>query len=189
MFIIKRLTASVVLFLLLAGILPAQEDKSFHRTYTLYGISFEVSCDNNSSLGTLTVKTEGLVRDEILTQTIDGTVNRAEIADMNSDGAPEIYIFITSSGSGSYGSVIAYSSNRNQSVSKICFPEDNPKEKILQGYMGHDRFTVRKHRLERRFPLYRKYDTNAFPAGRMQTVLYKLVPGEATWQLQPIQTQ
>ncbi len=52
-------------------------------------------------------------------QEIDGTVSGVEIADFNSDGSPEIYVYVTSAGSGSYGDLVAYSSNNNKSISGI----------------------------------------------------------------------
>jgi len=51
------------------------------------------------------------------------------------------------------------------------------------GYMGHDEFAVVESSLARRFPIYKKGDSNANPTGGMRQLQYKLVPGEATWQL------
>ena len=42
----------------------------------------------------------------------DGTITGMEIDDMDANGFPEIYVYVTSAGSGSYGSLIAYASNR-----------------------------------------------------------------------------
>ena len=40
--------------------------------------------------------------------------------------------------------------------------------------------------LVRRFPLYNRGDSNAKPTGGIRQVTYKLVPGEAIWQLKPV---
>jgi hypothetical protein len=90
---------------------------------------------------------------------------------------------VTSAGSGSYGSLIAYASNRNRSISLITLPplEDDPA--MAEGYMGHDRFAVGEAVLVRRFPLYRAGDTNAKPTGGTRQVQYKLEAGEAGWVL------
>lgn len=39
------------------------------------------------------------------------------------------YVYVTSAGSGSYGSLIAYASNRNKSLSAVSLPslEDDPE--------------------------------------------------------------
>ncbi len=168
--------------------LGAQENTAFNKTFTLKSITFHVSCPNDSSLSKLTIKTKGLKFDDVLEKEIDGTVSEAKVADLNSDGAPEIYVFTTSAGSGSYGSVVAYSSNHNKSISEIYFPEMDPKNKAFKGYMGHDEFTLTRNRLVRHFPLYKEGDSNANPTGGTRQLEYKLVPGEATWQLKLLKT-
>jgi len=176
------------LTLFLATTLSAQEGVAFNKTFTLKEITFHVTCPNDSSLSKLTIRTKGLERDDVITKKIDGTVSSAEIADLNSDGTPEIYVFSTSAGSGSYGSVIAYSSNHNKSLSEIYFPEDDLNLKAFQGYMGHDKFTIVRNRLVRHFPVYTGNDSNAKPTGGRQQLEYELVPGEAVWQLKLLKT-
>ncbi|OQX50171.1 MAG: hypothetical protein B5M46_01400 [Epsilonproteobacteria bacterium 4484_20] len=176
------------LTLLLSATLSAQEGVAFDKTFTLEGITFHVTCPNDSSLSKLTIKTKGLEMDDVIEKEIDGTVNGADVADLNGDGAPEIYVFTTSAGSGSYGSVVAYSSNNNKSVSEIYFPEVDLKNKASKGYMGHDEFTIIENRLARRFPVYNDKDRNAKPTGGMRQLTYKLLPGEAAWQLKLVKS-
>jgi hypothetical protein len=59
--------------------------------------------------------------------------------------------------------------------------EDDKKNSV--GYMGHDEFTVVENSFARRFPIYKKEDSNAKPTGGMRQLQYELVPGEATWIL------
>ena len=49
--------------------------------------------------------------------------------------------------------------------------------------MGHDEFTVIENSLARRFPVYNKDDANCCPKGGTRQLQYKLVAGEASWQL------
>ena len=184
----KSITVLLMALWLTSPIIQADESNSFNKTFTLEGITFQVSCPNDSSLSKLTIKTKGLTHDETITKEIDGTVSGAEVADLNKDGAPEIYVFTTSAGSGSYGTVVAYSSNHNKSISDIYFPEDDLKNKAFKGYMGHDVFSIDKNRLLRRFPVYNKDDSNAQPSGGMRQLEYELVPGEATWQLKLVKS-
>ena len=114
---------------------------------------------------------------------VDGTVVGAEIADINADGSPEIYIYATSAGSGSYGSLIAYAANQNKSLSEIYLPAVNDNDKQAKGYMGHDEFAVGEGALLHRFPIYREGDNNANPTGGMRQIQYKLIQGEAGWVL------
>ena len=94
-------------------------------------------------------------------------------------------VYVTSAGSGSYGSLIAYASNRNRSISSIYLPplEDDPE--AATGYMGHDRFVVGEGALVRNFPVYREGDTNSAPTGGTRQIQYHLQAGEAGWRLVP----
>ncbi len=75
-------------------------------------------------------------------QEIDGEVVDAEVADLNQDGFPEIYVYTASAVSGSYGSLVAYGSNANKSMTAIYLPELSDDKKNSIGYMGHDIFSI-----------------------------------------------
>jgi hypothetical protein len=47
----------------------------------------------------------------------------AEVADLNADGQPEIYVFVQGAGSGSYGELVAYALNNGRSLTPITLPE------------------------------------------------------------------
>jgi hypothetical protein len=175
-----------LLFNILLGSVYARVDdgNGFRQTVELQGISFRVTCPNDSSNNILHVAPSGLTIDNAtIEQEIDGTVSGAEIADLNADGYPELYVYVTSAGSGSYGSLMAYGSNRNKSISAIYLPSISDNEKLAKGYMGHDEFTVGEGVLLRRFPIYRESDNNANPTGGMRQIQYKLIQGEAGWIL------
>lgn len=156
----------------------------FDRTLALQGIRFRVTSPNDGSINKLRIEPSGLEIDNTaIEREIDGTVTGAEIADLNVDGSPEIYVYVTSAGSGSYGSLVAYSANRKKSLSEIYLPDISADKKNGRGYMGHDEFAVVENVLARRFPIYRDGDTNAKPSGKMRQLQYKLVKGEASWQL------
>ncbi|MCP9780612.1 MULTISPECIES: hypothetical protein [Cyanobium] len=120
------------------------------------------------------------IRQEIL-----GSVSGVEVADLDANGLPEVYVFITSAGSGSYGSMEGWALNKGRrSLSTIHMPELTGQ--AAQGYQGHDEFAVVELTLARRFPIYRPGDNNAKPTGGTRQISYKLVPGEASWQLKPV---
>ena len=161
-----------------------ESKQGFDKTLKLHGISFRVSTPNDSSINELSIVPNGLEEDNRpIKQKIEGTVTNAEIADLNADGSPEIYIYVTSAGSGSYGQLVAYSANNNKSLSEIYLPPLTDDEKNAQGYMGHDEFAIVENTLVRRFPIYDAKDSNANPTGGTRQLQYKLVPGEATWIL------
>lgn len=156
----------------------------FQRALDLQGITFKITCENDSSLPTLTVVPAGLkLKNSPIVRQVDGSVVGADAADLNADGSPEVYVYVQSAGSGSYGSVVAYSANRRTSLSEIYLPPITEHPAAAAGYAGHDEFSVVGTALVRRFPLYRENDTNASPTGRTRTIHYTLVPGEAGWIL------
>ena len=159
-------------------------EQGFDRTLELLGIRFHITCANAGSLNTLQIVPAGLEIDNApFREEIDGTVSGAEVADLNGDGSPELYVYVTSAGSGSYGSLVAYAANRRKSLSTIYLPPIPDDSALAKGYMGHDRFAVEAGRLTRSFPLYRDTDSNAAPSGGQRQLYYRLVPGEAGWLL------
>jgi len=157
---------------------------AFDRTFEWQGIRFRVSSANEGSLNTLRIFPAGLEIDNSpIVREIDGTVTGAEVADLNADGSPEIYVYVTSAGSGSYGSLVAYSANRRKSLSEIYLPPVTENKAASEGYRGHDQFAVLEGVLGHRFPVYRPTDINAKPTGGMRQIQYKLIPGEAGWIL------
>ncbi|MCB1846459.1 MAG: hypothetical protein KDI04_03495 [Halieaceae bacterium] len=151
-----------------------------------YGdIRFALQASAGGSINQLRIQPAGLAVDnsEISTE-LDGTAYRAEIADLDSNGWPEVYVFVSSAGSGSYGSLAAYAVNNGKSITPIYLPPPEQSPRDFQGYMGHDRFAVEGDQLMRRFPVYRPTDSNATPTGGSRELRYRLVPGEAGWVLQ-----
>jgi hypothetical protein len=160
----------------------------FDRTLSEQGITFRVRSANKGSLNRVRIEPRGLKgNNAAVEKEIDGTVVDAEVADLNIDGSPEIYVYVTSAGSGSYGSLVAYAVNKRKSMSEIYLPSLVDDPKASKGYRGHDEFRVVESTLVRRFPVYRDGDTNAQPTGGIRQVQYKLKAGEAGWILRPDQ--
>jgi hypothetical protein len=150
----------------------------------IQGVTFLVESPNDSSINLVTVQAETSEGSfATLEAEADGTITNVEVEDLDANGYPEIYIYATSAGSGSYGSLIAYASNRNQSLTEIYLPPLEEDSAVVQGYMGHDEFAVAEGTLIRRFPVYREGDSNAEPTGGTRQIQYKLEAGEAGWRL------
>jgi uncharacterized protein len=161
-----------------------QSTNSFDKVVSLHGITFHVTTSGEGSLRQLSIIPTGLELDNrVISQEVDGSVIDVEIGDLNADGSPEIYIYTMSAGSGGYASVIGYSVNNKKSLSEIYLPEIDTASKEGQGYMGHDTFSLVENTLVRRFPIYKKDDTNANPTGGTRQLEYKLRNGEASWLL------
>jgi hypothetical protein len=150
-----------------------------------YGkLVLRVRATDVGSINRLSIEPTGLAAgDARIEQEIDGTVQRAEIADLDSDGWPELFVYVSSAGSGSYGSVVAYAVNNGKSMTPIYLPPIAAADSTSRGYMGHDEFAVVENRLVQRFPVYREGDTNSAPSGGMRQLQYRLTRGEAGWIL------
>jgi hypothetical protein len=157
---------------------------TFDKSLELQGLQFHVICPNDSSINELKIEVVGIEGTKSISREVDGFIVDAEIADLNADGFPELYVYAQSMGSGSYGSVIAYASNRNKSLSEIFMPPLDENAKAYKGYMGHDEFAVVEQKLARRFPIYKDGDTNALPTGGTRQIEYKLKGKEAGWVLE-----
>ena len=163
---------------------PPAPAAPFERTLELQGIRFQVSSENAGADNRLRIVPSGLAIDNTpIERAIDGRVTGAEVADLDADGSPEVYVYVQAAGSGAYGSLAAYSANRRKSLSEVYLPPLTEDPALAQGYQGHDAFAVLEGVLGRRFPIYRETDTNAAPTGGIRQVQYRLIPGEATWTL------
>jgi hypothetical protein len=181
----RRLLA-LPLLLLTANMPAAALAAPFKQTLSLQGVSFAVSAVGDGSTQLLRVKaSKGLKAYPPVGQDLSGRVSGAEVGDLNSDGRPELVVMVRSAGSGSYGSVEAWSAGRRR-LEPISLVELSGK--LAEGYMGHDQFALVGTTLVRRFPIYRPADSNANASGGTREIVYALVPGEAGWLLKPIRS-
>ncbi|MBT9266844.1 PliI family lysozyme inhibitor of I-type lysozyme [Pseudomonas sp. MG-9] len=158
--------------------------KPFDQTLELQGIAFHVSTEQVGDKPTLRIVPKGLEIDNtVIIQALSGDVVRAEVADLNNDGSPELYVFTRSPGRGMPGELIAYSANNKKSLSEIYLPPVSDNPKTAEGYQGEDSFAVVENTLVQRFPVYDSADAGAGRTGKMRQVQYKLVAGEAGWIL------
>lgn len=135
------------------------------------------------SLSTIEISTKDFEHNFPETYEDTDPISEVFIADLDGNGFDEIYIVTTSAGSGSYGKVMGFASNKDKSLSMINFPDIQEDDKLFEGYMGHDIFTIEDQKLIRTFPVYNKEDTNQNPTGGRRKLIYGLYPGEAMWQL------
>ena len=180
---LSQLTAAA---LLLATTLPgsAWAGAGFHKTLNLQGISFQVHSSGEGSQQQLTITTTGAKPPiKPIRKTVNGQVVGAEVADLNNNGMPEIYVFVQGAGSGSYGEVVGFAVTKGSELSPITLPELTGAN--AQGYQGHDQFQVVESCLARRFPIYKPGDSNAKATGGQRQICYKLTAGEAGFLLQP----
>lgn len=147
------------------------------NTLTWKDYTFVVTTSGNE----LTITPKGLseVNREEKHDIIGYSVTDVEAGDLNADGYPEVFVYLTSHGSGSYGRLIGYSVNNGKSMSLVAMPPVSDDPKISKGYMGHDQMKMAGNRFVLSFPIYKDSDTNAKPTGGTREVFYQLVDGEA----------
>lgn len=109
---------------------------------------------------------------------VKGRIKKTEIDDLNNDGYPDIVLYVFSGDSLQKGTVIGISSEKNQSVTPIVFPDVMDDQKLREGYKGFDDFNLMEGTLMRRYPLYVTDSLGSRPTGKMRQVLYRVVPGE-----------
>lgn len=110
---------------------------------------------------------------------VDGAVVGANVADLDNNRFPELYVYSRSDGSGSFGNVYAWQFLPRQKadinrVNWFALPE---------GYRGHDSLWVERGVLCRRYPVYQSSDPNFQPSGGIRTVYYQLQPAGAGYAL------
>jgi len=161
-------------------VLFADTAAAFEATQSLQGITFKVT----STGDTVTITPSGLGKDNSpVNAEVQGRVKRAEVADINADGSPEIYVFAAETGGDLRGSLIAYSANNKNSLSRIHLPPLEDDAKNARGYRGRDEFAVVENILARRFPIYPDDAAKTGPTGKLRQLQYKLHTGEAGWVL------
>lgn len=174
----------ILLFVAMVVANPSAWADPFFARMVAQEVTFEVESPNEGAINLVTIRAE--TPDGVLPPMeveADGSVTGVEVDDLNADGFPEVYVYVASAGSGSYGSLVAYASNRNRSLSAIYLPPIEDDSELAEGYMGHDSFAVGEGTLIRRFPVYRPGDTNAAPSGGTRQIQYTLEAGEAGWVL------
>lgn len=112
---------------------------------------------------------------------VDGTVLNAEVADLDGNRFPELYVYTATDGSGSFGRVYAWQfmPERLATITPVNW------SKPAEGYMGHDSLWVEPNMLCRKFPVYKPGDANAQPSGGAQMMRYYLRPVGTGYVLAP----
>jgi hypothetical protein len=100
------------------GAEAASPGAAFDRKLKLLGITFHVSSPNAASGNKLIITPAGLQADnKPISRPVDGIVIGAEVADLNADQSPEIYIYVREPGPQARGSLVTNSANRKKSLS------------------------------------------------------------------------
>jgi len=101
------------------GLTSPASASDYEESLTLQGVTFSVSATQSGGKSKLSITPSGLKAvNDAVTHDIDGRVVRAEVADIDANGDPEIYVFTATTGD-NVGGIIAYSTNNKKSMSQI----------------------------------------------------------------------
>jgi hypothetical protein len=184
---VARLAPVALLILTSTAAAQPETGGPFDRRLALRGISFHVSCPNDGPRPTLTITPAGLQIDNTpIVREVDGPVVGAEVADLDADGSPEIYVYTRASSAPPRTTLVAFAANRRKSLSDIVLPTVDAGTMGGKGFRGGDELRLAGRRLVRRFPVYRDGDADGAPTGGAREIQYVLARGEASWVLRPV---
>ena len=165
------LTFSAIIFLLSCNSNKAETKKEssenknqeYNKILNSDGIEFKISSENKDNKNIVSISTKGLSEVEY-NETFDiknYEITNSEVADLDSDGSPELFIYTQSKDKEKYTKVLIFSVNNKKSMSEAFFAEDNKSQ-------SQNKFFIEgKHLCE-------------VSSSNQQKVCYKLVNGEAS---------
>lgn len=144
-------------------------------TLKIGNAGYRVTCRNKSATeNQLIITPIGFQGAQKINYTLNGRLAQAEIDDLNSDGFPDLVLFIYTDSNAVFGTVFAFLSEANKSIAPCILPDIRMDGKINTGYKGHDQFSVMASYLQQKFPIYKAGDKDA-PTGGTRVILYQLV--------------
>lgn len=145
---------------------------NFYRSLSFEGVTFDINASGN---GMLTIRAYGLQGDDDVAehQVYGKNITGAEVADLDGNGSPEVFVYLTS-GNQSYGEVIAYSVLGRSAMVQVYFPGVQNNQAVNNGYMGYDEFAIVENRLVQRFPIF-QYGRRS---GKSRRIEWQMVRGE-----------
>lgn len=154
--------------------------RRYDSTMKIGKAGYKVTCTNrNPEKNTINISPIGFdntVRD--FSFEIKGRILKSEVDDVNRDGYVDLLLYVYNGDTLNKGSVICISSEANNSVVPIGFPDIVDDPKLREGYRGFDEFLLMEGILNRRFPLFTTDSTGSKPTGKTRQVIYRVVSGE-----------
>jgi hypothetical protein len=143
-------------------------------------VGYKVECLNKSFTQNLLlikpVGFEGTAKEIIFR--LNGRVFSTQIDDLNTDGFPDLLLFIYTDSNAVNGTVYCFISGQNRFIDYCILPDVIQNSKISKGYRGHDHFTLVEGTLYQQFPVYNSGDENNKPTGGSRVIQYRLINGE-----------
>lgn len=155
--------------------------RKFDTTVKMGRVGYRLTCKNNNpERNSASVNPIGFDKEmREFSFEVKGRITKAEIDDINRDGYPDLVFYVFSNDSIPRGNVIAISSEKNESVSPVIFPDIFDDPKLRLGYKGNDEFFLMEGFLVRRFPVYAAEGVTLPASGTLiRQIQYTVVMGE-----------
>lgn len=167
--------------------LKRNQNIAFEETLNQNGISFTISSPNVPERNTMVIFSTGM---ETLNDTfqieVEGMIHAAQLADINGDSYPEVYVFSKEKDNDQKGEVYIFTSYRNRSYGQAFFKEVPRANALAPSTTTTDRFKLEGGKLVREVGM--TVEGNAAQAApATSNIIYELRPGEASYQLIPLQ--
>lgn len=144
MFKLVKFLVIVCCFVAISGLNLAvsfAQNPNFNQVLYWDNYSFSIKEDGDKLI--IKPKNLAIVNRKEVHDIVGYTVNDVQIADLNDDGYPEVLVYLTNDGSGSYGNLIGYSSNNGKSMSQIALSPIEDMKALAKYYRGHDYMQVK----------------------------------------------
>jgi hypothetical protein len=150
--------------------------KRVDSTVKIGKVGYRVQCNNKSDdKNQLSIKPIGFDNAaHEMSFYIKGRVAGVAIEDLNNDNFPDLLVYMYSGENGAFGTVYAFMSEENKSISPVPLPDVMLDGKLKDGYKGHDEFSLLEGSLIQKFPLYKAGDEKDKPTGGKRVIQYNI---------------
>jgi hypothetical protein len=141
---------------------------------------YRVTCRNRSiAENPLAIRPVGMESDaRPIDVMVKGRVSFTAVDDLNTDGFPDLILFLYSDSNATKGSVYCVISEGNKTLAPCFLPDISYDPKVNKGYKGHDKFALLEGSLLHQFPIYNAGDADDKPTGGERTLMYQVIKGE-----------
>ena len=174
--------------LLTALQIPASaEVTAFQDNLSLEGVSFAIQAAGQTAPQQLTITTTGTLQPiPPIRRLVDGRVMAAQVADLNGDGQPELYLLAPGERNSGHGALMGYALLNGNRLEPIPLEQNSgPGSSAFQDYRGQDSLAVIEGCLVRRFPLKRTTGSTDGDGRAERQICYELVSRPTGLLLRP----
>ena len=174
-------TMRVILFfvlMVLANQIEGQILPKYDSTMKIGKSGYRISCLNRTpEKNILNIRPIGFKSDSReASLEIKARVIGAEIDDLNNDGFPDLVIYIVDPTGKK--AIFPITSEKNERVGPILFPDLLNDMELSKGYRGKDEYKLVEGVLFRQFPIFPSDTTIKEPTNKIRQLMYRVVQGE-----------